>query len=177
MHRYCLMRICHIKLRGKTLKKYYNHEICFRHKRKGIYISCVCANACPPLFAEKSRGCNGIEMKTARKVCRARGPTDQKWRPRHSRCGETLHCTTLLRYKQRLYCIWSGVPAGAENALRYKRHYVISDFAMSDNFFVTQIRILTGTKNSLRYIKHLVVSDFVISGFDCTSKKKKKKKM
>ena len=47
-------------------------------------------------------------------------------------------------------------------------HIVISDFAISTKFLVTQRRILARTENSLCYIQHLIASDFVISGFDCT---------
>ena len=43
-HMYCLMYMCNMKTREKTLAQNYKHEICFCHKQKGnIYISCACA--------------------------------------------------------------------------------------------------------------------------------------
>ena len=75
---------------------------------------------------------------------------------------------SLLPHKWRLCYIRSGLSAGAEKLLRYKRHYVVSDFAISNQLLVTQRRILAGTKNWLHYIRHFVISDFVISDFDWT---------
>ena len=57
----------------------------------------------------------------------------------------------------------------SKKLLRYKRHYIISDFAIFNWSLVTQRRILAGTENSFRYIRHLVLSDIVISCFDCIS--------
>ena len=117
---YAMTHICNVKMRRKTFTKNYKHEIWFRHKRVGsIYISCACANACLPLFAEKSRRCNMLEIRQHQKVCRARGSADKnnhftisKW---------TLHCTSLPRYEQRLCYIRSDVSVGAEKLLLYKR--------------------------------------------------------
>ena len=47
------------------------------NKKGNMYISRACANAFLSQFAEESRDCNVLEIKTARKVCRARGPTDK----------------------------------------------------------------------------------------------------
>ena len=128
------MHISSIKTRRKALTKLYNHEICFCHKLKGnIVISCACANACSPLFTEETRGCNVLEMHTVHKVCRKKRSQTKitaslqlKW---------ILHRTILLRHMQRRCCIRRGVSAGAKKLLRYKRYYVISDFAVSDSFF------------------------------------------
>ena len=55
-----------------------------------------------------------------------------------------------------------------KKTVRYKRLYVISNLAISENFLVTQRRILPSTKILLCYIRHLIVSDLVISGFEWT---------
>ena len=110
-------------------------------------------------------------MQTARKICYARGPIDKK----------TLHYIRSELFTARICFVISGDFAVSEvlyqlrakktttkkKLLRHKRHYIIFDFAISGNFFVTQRNFFAGTKNSLRYIRHLVLSDFVISGFEC----------
>ena len=76
------MQLIHVlfdaNMQYETLTQKYKHDICFHHKRKGtMYISLACANACLPLFAEESRGCNVLEMQTAQHVFRATGPADK----------------------------------------------------------------------------------------------------
>ena len=64
---------------GVTLSNNYKHEICFRHKQKGnIYIPCASANACLPLFAEESRGCNVLDNADSTKRSAAQDVTDKK---------------------------------------------------------------------------------------------------
>ena len=109
----------------ETLTKNYKHKICFRQKRKGnIYISCACTNARLPSLAEECRGWSLLEIQTAREVCDARGLIHRQEEPLSYYPKWTLQSTSLLRYMRRLCCIQSGVSAGAEKTLRYKRHYV-----------------------------------------------------
>ena len=104
-----------------------------------------------PLFTGKSKGCNVIEIKTAQKESTLQEVPQTKVTTLF--CPKwTLHYMSLLCHKQWLCCIQSGVSAGAEKLLRYKWHYLISDFAISDKFLVSHRRILAWTKNLLCYI-------------------------
>ena len=106
----------------------------FPSQTKGnISISCACANACLSLFAEESRGCGVLEMQIAQKVCRARGPRDKN---DHFALSEVNSCLPINSD----FAI-SEVAISWEKLLRCKRHYIISEFAISNKFLVTR-RIL-----------------------------------
>ena len=82
----------HVAALSLILTKTYEHKMCFRHNQKGnIKITCACANICLHLFGEESRGCSVLEMQTAQKDYKARGPTDKNNHIAISKVNSSLH--------------------------------------------------------------------------------------
>ena len=79
-----------------------------------------------------------------------------------------LHCMSLLCYNCNFAIISQVVyHYQPKNCSISGITLYIFEFSVSNNFLVTQRRILPRTKHMLNYIQHFVVPDVVISGFDC----------
>ena len=118
---YWLMQICNVKMRAWNFFP--------SQTKRHLHFMYLCIRL-PFLIRKWVKGLSYVRNADHEKSAPQEVPQTKRTTSLHPKW--TLHCTSLLRYRRRLCYIRSGVSTGAEKLLRYKRHYVISDFYLCD---------------------------------------------